>query len=445
VIATSRPRGPRGHFLSGHLPELSRDWLGGLTRYAREYGDYVPLRLGPKRAVLLSHPDYVEYVLVTNARNFIKSPALRNSRRLLGNGLVTSEGDFWRRQRRLAQPAFHRGRIASYGEVMVAYTERLLAAWPDGAERDFHADMMQLTLEIVAKTLFDADVRGAAADVGAALAVILERFNARLNSLLFLVPDTLPLPGNQGLLRAAQRLDVLIYDIIARRRASGQDTGDLLSMLLQAQDEDGSQMTDRQLRDEVMTLFLAGHETTAIALSWAQYLLAQHPAVEEQVVAELRAVLGGRAPTVADLPRLRYTEMVVTEALRLYPPAWTVAREALGPCEIGGHEVSRGTILMMSQWVLHRDPRYFEAPEAFRPERWANGLAKELPKYVYFPFGGGPRVCIGSGFAMMEAVLLLATITQQFHVALVPGRPVVPWPSATLRPRDGVPVVVHRR
>jgi len=194
-----------------------------------------------------------------------------------------------------------------------------------------------------------------------------------------------------------------------------------------------------------MTLFLAGHETTAIAVSWAQYLLAQHPAVEEQVVAELRAVLGGRAPTVADLPRLRCTEMVVNEALRLYPPVWTIAREALGPCEVGGHDVPRGTILMMSQWVLHRDPRYFEAPETFRPERWANGLAKELPKYAYFPFGGGPRVCIGNSFAMMEAALLLATITQQFHVALVPDRPVVPWPSATLRPKDGVPVIVHRR
>jgi cytochrome P450 len=445
MAVAALPRGPKGHFLLGQLPELRRDWLGCLERYAREYGDFVPLRLGPKRAVLLAHPALIEDVLIARQRDFIKSPAVRNGRRLLGNGLLTSEGEFWRRQRRLAQPAFHKQRIAAYGEVMVAHTQAMLDEWRDGEVRDVHAEMMRLTLSIVAKTLFDSDVAGDAADVGRALEVVLERFNTRINTLLFLLPDTIPTPGNLAFLRAARRLDRVIYGMVAARRASGEDRGDLLSMLLHARDEDGSRMTDKQVRDEAMTLLLAGHETTAIALSWTWYLLARHPAVEAKLLAELGAALGGRAPTVADLPRLGYAEAVVTEAMRLYPPAWAIARESLRECRIGPHRLPAGTVAVMSQWVLHRDGRYFDRPEEFDPDRWSGGLARRLPKFAYFPFGGGPRLCIGNNFAMLEAVLLLATIAQQFRLTLQPGHPVTPWPSATLRPKHGIRLILHRR
>ena len=445
MVVVARPRGPKGHFLTGSLPEFSRDRLGFLTACAREYGDLVPFRLGPRPFMLLSHPDHVEYVLVANNDNFRKHYLLRMNRLLLGNGLLTSEGDLWLRQRRLAQPAFHRQRIAAYGAVMVQYAERMLAAWRDGEGRDVHADMSRLTLEIVAKTLFDADVAGEAGQVGAALEVVLDTFIARMDSLLML-PEGVPTPTNLRRQRAVRQLDEIVYGIIARRRAGGEDRGDLLSMLLRARDEDdGGRMTDKQLRDEAMTLFLAGHETTAIALSWTWYLLARHPAVVAKLEAELDGTLGGRAPTVADLPRLPYAGMVVSEAMRLYPPAYAFGREAIGDCQIGGYRVAAGTTLIMSPWVLHRDRRFFDEPEAFDPDRWADDLAKRLPKYAYFPFGGGPRLCIGASFATMEATLLLATIARRSRLAIASDAPITPRPAITLRPKDGVRVVLRAR
>ena len=446
MAITALPRGPKGRPIIGHLAELRRDWLGTLTHYAREYGDIVPLRLGPKPAVLLSHPDYVESVLVTHNRTFVKSPTLRNSRRMFGNGLLTSEGDFWRRQRRLSQPAFHRERLASYGEQMVDCTARALDTWADGEVRDVHADMMRLTMEIVARVLFGADVAAAAAEVGDALDVALARYQVRADSLLFLVPDTWPLPGNLTYLRAAKRLDRIVYGIIERRRHSREEHGDLLAMLLEARDEDGSRMTDRQLRDEVMTLFLAGHETTAITLSWAWYLLATHPEVERTLLAELDEVLGDQAaPTVADVPRLKYAERIVTETLRLDSPAWFISREALEACDIGGYRIAKGEVAMLSQWVVHRDPRFFDRPDEFDPDRWAEEAASGRPRYAYFPFGGGPRLCIGAGFAMMETVLVLATIARRFRLVLEAGQEIAPWPTVTLRPRHGVRVILEQR
>lgn len=439
------PPGPKGHFLIGNLPEFAGDLLGFFTKCAREYGDMVSLRLANMPAYLLNHPDYIEYVLVTNNRNFKKHTFFwRHVRAVFGNGLLTSEGDLWLRERRLVQPAFHQERIAAYAEVMVAYTERMLDTWQDGETHDVHQDMMRLTSQIAAKTFFGADVASEVEEVSAALGVATEEISVRVRR-PFRIPDSIPTPGNLRYRRAVQSLDALVYTIIRLRRASTQDSGDLLSMLLRAQDEDGSRMNDQQLRDEIITLFLAGHETTALVLSWTWYLLSQHPAAEATLLVELQAVLGGRAPTIDDLRRLSYTKMVVMESMRLYPPVYAFGREALQDCEIGGYQVPAGTTLFMSQWVMHRDPRYFDHPEEFNPDRWSHDLANRLPKYAYFPFGGGPRLCIGNAFAMTEAVLLLATIAQKFHLALAPGHPITLHPSVTLRPRHGIRMVLTKR
>lgn len=447
TVSPIRPPSPKGHFIRGHLPELRRDWIGFLTACARDYGGVVLLRFGNRTVYFVAAPDAIETVLVTKSRDVIKNFALRKSRTVLGNGLLTSEGDFWRRQRRLMQPAFHRQRIAGYGTRIVEMTEQMLESWKHGQVRDIHADMMELTLYIISKTVFDVDVRGMANTIDAALSVLMDDFTQRLSSpILFLVPSSVPLPANLRVRAAVQQLDTLIYRIINERRTSGEDRGDLLSMLLHAQDEDdGSQMSDTQLRDEVFTLMLAGHETTALALSWAWYLLAQNPVAETRLHEELQSVLNDRVPTMDDLPHLHYTEMVILETMRLYPPSWLIGREAMEPFTLGDYDVPVGTTLFMSQWVTHRNPQYFEQPEAFRPERWADGLAKRIPKYAYFPFGGGPRLCIGNHFAMMEATLALATIAQRFQFRLVEGYPIVVQPSFTLRPQFGVQVHVHAR
>jgi cytochrome P450 len=440
------PRGPRGRVLLGNLPDFQRDQLGFYASCAREYGDVVPVRFGPRRAFLIYHPDAIEEVLVTRSRDFVKSPGVRLLRPLLGDGLLLSEGDVWLRQRRLVQPAFHRQRVAAYGEVMTAYAARRLAEWKDGDVLDVHAEMMALTQAIVADTLFGADVSDEAHAVGHASTVLMEDFGARLGSLLQLLPHWVPTPANLKARRAIRRLDQVVYRMIATRRRIAEDRGDLLSILLHAQDaDDGTRMTDQQVRDEVMTLFMAGHETTAVALSWSWYLLAQHPEVDARIAEELRTVLDGRAPAVPDLPRLKYTEMVVTESMRLYPPAYGLGRQAARPTEVAGYPVAPGVIVVIPTWVVQRDSRWFDEPEAFRPERWADDLPRRLPRYAYFPFGGGPRQCIGSAFATMEAVLLLATIAQRFQLALVPGQRVTPAPYVTLRPEPGIRMLLARR
>jgi cytochrome P450 len=431
--------------LTGHLRELRGDRLAFYARCLREYGDVVALRFVSRRVYLIGHPDLVESVLVTQARNFIKHFALRLNPWTLGRSLLTSEGDFWLRQRRLIQPAFQRQRIAGFAADMVAAAERLLATWGPGQRRDIDAEMMRLTLDVTGRTLFGSDVSGDAAEVGEAMRVLQRCFLALFTSAVP-VPPWLPTRTNLRLRRAVRRLDAIIYRLIAERRAGGGDRGDLLSLLLHARDEDdGGGMTDKQVRDEAMTLFLAGHETTALNLAWAWYLLATHPDVEARLVGEWRQVLGGRRPTIDDLPRLRFTEHVVFEALRLYPPAFAIGREAVGECELGGFRVPRGTTILMSIWGMHRDPRWFDRPGEFRPERWEPGAARQVPKYAYFPFGGGPRLCIGNTFALTEAVLVLATLGQRYRFTVVPGHPVVPWPNLTLRPRDGIPAVLQKR
>jgi cytochrome P450 len=364
---------------------------------------------------------------------------------MLGEGLFLAEGDTWLRQRRLLQPAFHRQRVAGYGDVMTAATARHVAGWKDGDVIEVHGEMMALTQAIVGKTLFDADVSGDAYEASQAARVLAEDFGARLKTLQ-LIPYWVPTPRNLRSRRAIRRLDRIIHRIIAERRASAGDRGDFLSMLLHAQDaDDGSRMTGQQVRDEAMTMYLAGHETTAVALSWAWYLLAQHPACEARLGDELRDVLGGRAPSVADLPRLKYAAMVVTEAMRLYPAAYAIGRQAVRASEIAGQAVAPGDVIIAPTWVVHRDRRWFEEPEAFRPERWAGDLAQRLPRFAYFPFGGGPRQCIGNTFAQMEAILVLAAIAQRFGLSLVPGQQITPTPYITLRPEPGIRMRVTSR
>ena len=341
-------------------------------------------------------------------------------------------------------PAFHRERVAAYGETMVAYTQRMLEGWRDGDVRNVHHDMMHLTLEIVGKVLFDADVGGDADAIGRAFDAVTDEIAARFRRPLF-IPDWIPLPGNLRYRAGVAALDRLVYRIIAEHRASDAAGSDLLSMLMLARDEDGVQMSDRQLRDEAVTLLLAGHETTALALSWTWYLLSRHPEVGARLQDELDRVLQGRAPAPGDLPALRYTGQVVQESMRLYPPAYGFGREAVQDCNIGGYHVPAGTTLFMSPWLMHHDARWFAEPKRFIPERWADGLAERLPRYAYMPFGGGPRICIGNSFAMMEAILILATVAQRFRVQPISDAPVIPFPTITLRPRGGVTLRVASR
>ena len=437
--------GPKGNLILGVMPEFNRDTLAFIEQ-ARDYGDVVRMRFFYLTVHFLYNPAHIEYVLSTNAKNFIKSRSLRTPffRRLVGNGLLTSEGEEWKRQRRLAQPAFHRQRISGYGDVMVEYADRMISGWHNDEVRDIHRDMMTLTLEVVVKTLFNADISGEADRVGRVLARMVKPFASQA-TLKWILDNRLPTPSNRRFNADAREIDNIVYRLIAERRSSGADQGDLLSMLLAAQDEDGSQMTDRQLRDEVMTLFLAGHETTALTLSWAWYLLAQNPEVEKNFHAELDEVLEGRLPTVADMPRLKYTEKIAKESMRLYPPAYGVGREAIQEFELGGYRIPARAQLFMFQWVTQREPRFFSDPNRFYPERWTEEFTNSLPKYAYFPFGGGPRACIGNYFAMMEVVLLLATIGQRFRFSLLPDHQVSLMPAMSLRPAEGIPVRVAQR
>lgn len=447
-IATTLPLppGPRDWLSIRSTLEYARDWMGNSERYARTYGDVVFFRFVNIPICLVTHPDGIDYILVKHQSNFRKSRDYRAFRPILGNGLLTSEGDFWQAQRKLIQPAFRHENIVSYADIMVGSAASMLSTWRDGQTRDIHADMMALTLDVVAKSLFGSDVSGVAAKVGKALAPMMELFIHQAK-MTFLLPEGAPVPQTPRYFRSNQQLNKIVRGIIRERRAAPRPANDLLQTLLEAQDDRGSRMTDEQLRDEIMTLFIAGHDTTANALSWTWYLLAQHPAVEAQLAAELRAVLENRPPSVADLPRLPYTEMVLKESMRLYPPAWGFGRRPIHDFELGGYRIPAGTNVFLSQWITQRDPRWFPDPERFDPERWRVDPVKagRIPRFAYFPFGGGPRVCVGAGFAMMEAALLLAAIAQRFRFSLVPGHPVETLPSATLRPKHGIKVVLHRR
>lgn len=417
------------------LNAFRRNPIAFLERVHRQHGDVARWRFGPRRLYLLAHPEMVRDVLVTRHRNFIKSKALQRARVVLGEGLLTSEGEHHLRQRRMAQPAFHRERIAALGEQMVAFATQTAEAWRGGVEMDLPREMNRLTLAIAGKTLFGADVQAEADEIGRALTHALEAFK-RLTNPLGPLLDRLPLPTTLRVRRASERLDATIYRMIARRRASGEDRGDLLSMLLAARDDegDGGAMSDRQLRDEALTLFLAGHETTANALSWTWHLLALHPDAEAALHAEVDAVLAGRAPRVDDLPRLPFTRAVLAESMRLRPPAWTMGREPLEAFEAGGYRIRAGSVVLLSPWLVHHDPRWWADPERFDPARWSAEREAEQPRFAYFPFGGGPRKCIGEGFAWTESILVLATLAQRWTLRHAPGATVGMQPLITLRP-----------
>ena len=457
--ATRRPPSPPGRWPLGNLPNFRRDMLGFFTRCAREYGDLVALRLGPRLVHLATHPDFVEQVLVTENKKFGKSYVFELLRPMLGNGLVNSEGDFWLRQRRLVQPAFNKNSVNNYAGTFVAHTQRLLSGWSNGQQTTLHHEMSRLTLAIVGAALMDMELAHVSKDIAAPLESAMRDFSHRFES-AWNPPVWLPTPRNRRAKHNVAKLDEVVNRIIRQRREEGRDHGDLLSKLIAARDEvDQTGMTDRQLRDEVMTLFLAGHETTANALVWTWFLLAQHPEVERRLLSEISAVVGDRWPQLADVQQLTYTEAVLKEAMRMFPPVYAFSRRVLTDATIGGFDVPAGSAVIMSQWVIHRDRRWFEQPDRFLPDRWLSSSSlpsgegagtksneqNSRPDYAYFPFGGGPRVCIGNTFAMLEMVLVVAAIAPRFRFELIAPEKVRPWPSVTLRSNNGVPAVIHPR
>jgi len=439
--------GPKGLPISGNVLAFRRDTLKFIRDAAKEYGDVVHFRFGPKRHVyMLNNPDMIKEVLVTKQAHFRKAKGLQVARAVVGDGILTSEGKKHIRQRRLMQPAFHRDRIAGYGGAMVRQGVELMEDWKDGEVRDIHQDMMKVTLAIITETMFGKTVKEGADKIGHAIDVGLKYVSTKATSFID-IPLSVPTRSNREFVESSEVLDKTIYGLIEERRKSTGNHTDLLAMLLAARDEDDGQgMTDEQVRDEVMTIFVAGHETTANTMSWIFYLLATHPEAEQKLHDELKSVLGGRLPTVEDIPNLTYVNLIISETLRLYPAAWTINREVVEPVEIGGHTYEPGDTLMMSQYVMHRQEKYFDDPDEFRPERFAGDLLKRIPAYAYFPFGGGPRVCIGNNFALMEAALLLSTIAQRYRLRLAePDQKVELEPVVTLRPKNGLPMRLEKR
>lgn len=436
------PRDPTGLWIA---LRLSGDTLGVLRELVDTYGDIVHFKLLRSDYYLLNHPDDIEEAIARQAGIMLRDEYIGVLERTLGKGLLTSDGDLWRRQRKLMSQAFTPKRIRDYGDAMVAVTSRGLHA-SDGQVINLHAEMNRITMEVVAAVLFGAAITAEqTTKVGEAMHTLNE-FYANSPEAMLMLPRWVPTPLNRRMNAAVEVLDSVVYSIIGQRRRSGERRDDLLDTLLAALDDAGAGMSDRQLRDEVTTLFLAGHETTSLALAHTIYLLATHPEIERRLVAELDEVLAGRLPTVEDTKALRYTRQVLDESMRLYPPAWTTGREVARDVEIRGYRIPQGSQLLMSQWVVHRDARFFPDPEAFDPDRWLPETAKKLPRYAYFPFGGGPRVCIGNHFAMLEATLVLAVLMQRHHFEVLPGQTLAFNPSVTLRQKGpGMRVRVRLR
>lgn len=441
----ARPPGPSGLPGLGALFDFQPDPLAAMTRYVADYGDFVYFHLAGVDVYLAFHPDAVQSVLVGEHARFMKDDLIHELSRFIGRGLLISEGAFWKRQRKIAAPSFSRTHVTKFADAMVqaaiARRELLRVAGP----RDVHADMMVLTLEIVLRTMFGAASIPDIESVGGIVETMTHGFAETYLTWRRLVPRWMRPRAHAELDDARARLDAILYPLISARRAEGGGGDDLLGRLLAATDDDGAKMSDEQLRDEVATVFLAGHETTALALSYALWLLARHPEAQARLHAEVGEVLGDRPATLADLPRLTYCDAVVKEAMRLYPPAYLIGREALEDVQIAGYTVPRGAQVLTPIWAVHRDPRWFPAPLRFRPERWLDGLEKRLHRFAYFPFGGGARICVGNHFAMLESVLVLATLVQGIAVAPDPEHELKLLPAVTLRPESGVRVTVRPR
>lgn len=438
------PPGPKGSWIVGNLHQFDARRLSFFVDVARDYGDIASFRFGPRRIFLVSNQDLIEQVLVTDAKYYIKHFGARAYKAVLGNGLVTSEGETWLRQRRLSQPAFLKQRVQSYAPLMADLTDRMLANWRPESEVDVHVEFSTLTSVIALKTLFDLDDAGDRARFTESLRVAFDIMSVRLRRMAKM-PAWLPFGSTRKLNLAVKELFEVVDGFIATGRARKEPGNDLLGRLIAAQDDDGTRMSDSQLRDEMMTLYLAGHETTALTLSWSWYLISQHPQVEEKLVDEWSRVLKGRTPTPEDLPKLPYTDAVLTEAMRVYPPVYLIGREATRDMELGGYRVKKGYTIFMSQWVNHRDPRYFPDPEKFLPERWEDGLASRIPKYAYYPFGGGPRVCIGNTFSLMESAIILPAVGQKYRFTLNPDARIDVNPQITLTPAYGIPARLKLR
>ena len=439
------PPGPKGLPILGLALDVRNDALGTLQRMARQYGDIVSMPVLRMNRILLNRPDYIQQLLILDHAKLHKSTLTKLVvGPLLGQGLLISEGDFWRRQRRLAQPAFHRSRTNEYSPVMVECALERMRQWRGGETRNIAEEMMKLTLEVAVRTLFGTTLAGDSEAIGKAMTFLM-RYYLRRGRSPWRVPASWPTPANRRARREVEYMDSLIYRIISDRKKDTQPRNDLLSMLMAAMHEDGSQMTEKQVRDESMTLFVAGHETTALSLVWTWYLLSENPEAEALLHEELRAVLCGRPAEVSDLEKLPYLNAVVHESLRLYPPAFIMARMNVETVSVGGYEISPRSTLLASQWVMHRDARFFEQPERFLPERWLDGLESRLPPGAYFPFGDGPRRCIGQGFAQLETALVIAAIAQKFRFRLKKDFPVVLEPLVTLRPKYGITMSIDSR
>ncbi len=435
------PPGPKPRPIFGNLLEFRKDQLGFVTNLQRTYGDAATMYFFNTPAVLFTRPEAIRYILIENARNFINRPVFESLRLVLGDGLLSIDGNFHRQQRRMVQPAFHKQRVESYRDTMVACTESMLAEWSPGSQRDISDEMMRVTMRIVAKALFNIDI---ASQIEALSQAFFEASEySRRARAPWRLRVNLPFTRYGKYARARKFLDDTMAELIAKHRASGEDSGDVISMLLQAQDEDGSAMPDQQVRDETLTLLAAGHATTANTLSWVFYLLSSHPEQREKLLEELRRVLGGRPPTVDDLAKLPYLDMVVKEAMRLYPPAWMQPRYTVDDFEYGGYRIKAGTVIFMCQWVTHRLPDLWLDPDAFKPERFDPETGQKYHPQAYFPFGAGSRICIGMPFANLEARILLATILQRYVPRLAPGFPVVPQPMVTLFPKFGLQMILE--
>jgi cytochrome P450 len=443
----SSPPGPRGYPVIGMLPYLRKDPLRVYIDAADRYGDFVHMKVGGYHGYLACKPDDIKHVLQDNNRNYHKSPLYDRLKQGLGTGLLTSEDDFWLRQRRLAQPAFHRQRLAALVAAMTETTRGHVDRWRRFADRgeriDVVDEMMRMTQDIIVRTMFSTDLGADADVVNEAWPIVNRHVGESFWSLG--LERRLPTARNRRARRALADLNAVVYRIISARRASDPSSnGDLLSMLLSARDEEtNATMNDRQVRDEVMTMLLAGHETTSLALSWAWYLLATHPEARSRLAREVHDVLGDRPPTFDDLERLTFTRMVFDETVRLYPPAWGFSRQALGEDRLSGYRIDKGHLVFMIPFVLHRRPSLWPNPEGFDPERFSPERSAGRHRFAYIPFGAGPRQCIGNQFAVMEAMIIMAMISQRYSLDLVAGHPVEPQALITLRPRYGMRMTVQ--